>query len=158
MQLWSIDFWKPTTIYNFKDFIMEFNPEAKTTYTRFPDGHWTGGEIVDGDVFHSPLLGILPEHHRLQHELAHNLIGIEYYGERYSSILWHAAHADEVPLPDTYQEEEWLATALQYYSRGRLGPPERNDAGAIKALRDKGLDPDLLGRQLELLVSVAQWL
>jgi hypothetical protein len=158
MQLLNIDFWHPTIIFNFMDFRMEFNREAKTTYTRFPDNHWTGGPIVDGDLFHAPLLGIKPEIHRLQHELAHNLIGIEYYGESCSLILYHAAHADEVPLPENHAEEEWLATALQYSSRGRFGPPERNDAGAIKVLQEKGLDVEKLGHQLQLMLNIAELL
>jgi hypothetical protein len=158
MQIWDITFWKPTVIFNFHHFIVEYNPEIKTTYTRFPDNHWTGGDIVEGDWFHAPLLDLTPELHRLQHELAHSLIGTEYYGLEHSAILFHAAHADEIPLPDNHAEEEWLATALQYLSRGKIGPPERNDEGAINTLERKGLDPLTLAKQLQTLVDIARWL
>jgi hypothetical protein len=154
--LWSIDFWKPTIIFNFRDFLIEYNPVAKTTYTRFPDNHWVGGEAADSDMLHATVLGMSPEVHTLHRQLAYHFVGIMYYEGQYSQTLWQLAHS--APLPDNHKEEEWLTTALQYFSRGRHGAPDRNDAGALEFLRVKGLDPQVLRKQLQVLTDVVTWL
>lgn len=109
--------------------------DGKETFTTFDNGHWTGGGVVPEDFFHAEKLGITPEEHRLQHELAHHVIGLMFYGKPYSEVLWSAAH--ETRLPDYANEEEWLVTALQYRMFDKTGPEERNDLAAIQFINSR---------------------
>jgi hypothetical protein len=113
----------------YSSFTLDYDGQA--TYTRFSDGTWTGGPIVEGDGYHAKRLGISAPLHRFQHEYVHHVVGMEFYQRPYSDVLWQAAHPAEAP-PATNLEEEWIVTALQYEALKVSPPEERNDADALR--------------------------
>jgi hypothetical protein len=99
--------------FDFGSFIFEHDKETGATYTRYHDGHWTGGEPIPDDAFHAERLGITAEQHRLVHELVHHLVGFKYYNFDGSPVLYKSARLEELPQPDT-ELEEWMVTAWTY--------------------------------------------
>ena len=100
--------------YQFPVFTLTHNPDTGETYTRYEGGYWSGCGLVEGDHVHAPKLGITPQTHRLQHELAHHLVGIWYYGQASSPVIYRDAHLMPQPERDSMLEE-WYTTSFQYF-------------------------------------------
>jgi hypothetical protein len=135
--------------YTWPSFNLVYNRETGRTTTFYPNGRWSGCDPVPEDKFHGEKLGITNKLHRLQHELAHHLVGIHYYGADSSPII----HRDANGIPQTQPHselEEWMVTALQYYSRNRW-----SDFGAMMDLSKK-TDVDKLAKQLAYLMDAAE--
>lgn len=104
----------------FPKFNLVWDKETGQTTTYWKDGtesptwcHWE-------DEYHGNLLGITAQEHRLQHELAHHLVGMHAPDGKDIGgclIVWREAHGEEHP-EEWSKEREWLITALQYRSCG----------------------------------------
>jgi hypothetical protein len=143
------------TTYHWPGFRLEFDQATGRAVTRYPDGTHSGCGVVEADRFHARLLGLTPEEHRLQHELAHHLVGALYSRGAAGGcpIIYRDAHGVPQPQPEA-DILEWRITALQYHSRGR-----RYDEGRIGALIDiekAGADPYELAALLGVLMAAAQ--
>lgn len=146
--------------YQWDEFSMAFNTQTGECITRYPGGHWSGSKPVPEDHFHATKLGITPELHRLEHELAHHLVGFAYYGEKTGSpVVYRDAH--HIPQEEggwakegwsEAEREEWMTTALQYLSHAR-----EFDPGAIMDLQGKrSIVISRLSRRLNALVCLAE--
>lgn len=136
--------------FQWPDFMLEWKPANGAVLTRYISGEWSGSLPVPDDAYHAERLGITPELHRLEHELAHHLVGLNFYKFIFGSpIIYRDAHKQ--PQPEREAElEEWMTTALQYHSHGR-----KADFGALVDLQGAGADVNALSRQLRALMDLA---
>lgn len=130
----SVDFtWMPDTDFPVR---MVYTRESGHTLTVYGAGEnrwWSGSDPNQDDAYHAERLGITQREHRLQHELAHHLVGFAYYWNSHGSpIIWRDAIHEVQPTRDA-ELEEWMVTALQYLSCGR----DVQDYGAILDLSKK---------------------
>lgn len=137
------------------DFRLTYSAAGGHAVTHYALGRWSGCGVNDDDRYHAARLGINPEEHRLQHELAHHIVGGLFGPAPVGGcpIIYRDAHGLPQPQPES-DLLEWRITALQYHARGRS-----YDAGRIGALLDierAGADPYRLGTLLETLLAVAR--
>lgn len=137
--------------YEWPGFRLEYDPATGGAYTIYPDGTRSGCEPHEDDQYHADLLGFTAAEHRLQHELAHHLVGGLFDPSPVGGCPIVYADAHGQPMPKDADVLEWRITALQYHARGR-----RYDEGRIGALLDieaAGEDPYELAYQLNWMMA-----
>lgn len=140
-------------------FTMRFNTDTGECLTHYSNDRWSGCEPVPEDLFHGNRLGITPELHRLEHEIAHHLIGLSVYKHAHGSpvIYRDACHESQdkggfvKPGWSEADREEWLTSALQYHAHGKS-----TDYGALLDLQAAGVDVAKMAGQLRALVMLAE--
>jgi len=136
------------TRYVWPAFTLVLDDTLGVVLTRYPDGSWSGGAVVDDDAFHARLLGLTPIEHRLAHELAHHVValaeqdatfvaGEEPEGGQGCPIIRADAHGWP-QAPDAHVRE-WRISAFTYYALGR-GMRDAGEWGALIDLQRAGVD------------------
>lgn len=98
--------------------------DTKTVWPK--DSRWSGCLPIPEDEYHAKRLGITDKLHRFEHEYVHHLIGIHYYKQPWSPIIYRDAY--HIPQPEHESMiEEWLVTAMQYFFHDH----DATDFGAI---------------------------
>lgn len=146
-------------IYRFNGFTLSWDPVSGECYTIYRDGTKSGCGVVDDDHHHASLLGISPEEHRLQHELAHHIVGVMLYGFRGSPVVWRDAQGIDQAEGGHYkagwteaEREEWVCNLIQYKSRNKA-----YDTGAEQHAIAHGMDVDQACRLLSDLLNCARY-
>ena len=115
-------------IFRGDNYYLDWDLVSGRAITYYPNGHWTGVDVIPDDHYHAKRLDCLPQVHRLAHELIHHLIGRYYYKQDGSPVLYRSAHHKAQPARLT-ELEEWMVTAWTYKVFGKP-----HDEGAIMDL------------------------
>lgn len=144
--------------FRFPTFRLNWDPSSGACFTFYRDGTKSGCGVVPEDSYHGERLDLTPEQHRLQHELAHHLVGYALYGFDGSPVVWRDAQGvDQLeggefkPGWTEAAREEWVCNGIQYLSRDR----DYEDGKAIAHAEESGVDVQKVAEHLALLMSYA---
>jgi len=128
-------------VYEQRNFYMTWDPESGSVYTHYADGSKSGCGLVPEDHIHAGLLGITSQEHRLQHELAHHIVGrrLPTSVNEGCSIIWNDAHDISQDQPEA-DVQEFLYTTIQYASRWK----QYNRDHGLLYLEWMGISPNVL--------------